>query len=248
MRGFKAIYLLPNLFTTAALFCGYYAIICSLNGLFGRAALAIFIAMICDGLDGRVARWTHTESAFGVQYDSLADLISFGLAPALLMYQWVLKLTATLPNYPNRLGLLVAFLYLACTAIRLARFNTQAENADKSIFIGLPSPSAAAVVAGYLWLGAKHGWNPEEQVGMALVLTTLVAFAMISDLYYYSFKTFKPNTRLPRMKAILPALIIFAIMLDPPITLFTIFSLYALHAPLWWAWRIWQRKQKPQKP
>lgn len=244
MRGFKTIYLLPNLFTTAALFCGYYAIICGLNGLFGRAALFIFIAMVCDGLDGRVARWTHTESAFGVQYDSLADLISFGVAPALLMFQWSLKWTTTLPNYPNRLGLLVAFLYITCTALRLARFNTQAESADKSVFIGLPSPAAAAVMAGFLWLAARHGWQPQAFVGFSLLLTSLVAFAMISDLPYYSFKTFKPNIRLPRMKVILPALLIFAIMLEPPLTLFVIFVGYGLHAPVWWLWRVWQRKNK----
>lgn len=243
MRGHKTIYLLPNLITTAALFCGFSSILSALNGDFQRAATMLFWAMIFDGFDGRVARWTKTESAFGVQYDSLSDLISFGVAPALLMYQWSLHLAAKMTMFPARLGAMAAFIYTACTALRLARFNVQSESSDKSVFIGLPSPAAAAVLASFVWLAQRYQWQAADWVGLSLALTFGAAAAMVSDLKYYSFKTFKLESRIPFTRVFLPMSLIALILLEPSLTLFSIFIAYALHAPVWLAWRSYSRRR-----
>lgn len=243
MRGYKTIYILPNLFTTAALFCGFYAILSAINGLFTLAAVLIFVAMIFDGCDGRVARLTKTESAFGVQYDSLADLISFGVAPSLVVYLWSLHYAASEPLYPAKLGWMTAFVYATCAALRLARFNVQVGSIDKAVFIGLPSPSAAAVLASYVWVGNHFHWNPSALVGVSITLVLFSALAMVSNFKYYSFKTVKPESRISFSKAVIPALLIGFIFLEPAPVLFVIFLLYGLHGPLWTLWR-W-KKRKP---
>ena len=245
IRGSKTVYILPNLFTTASLFCGFYAILAVIDGSgrFTFAAALIFVAMIFDGCDGRVARLTRTESEFGVQYDSLADLISFGVAPAIVIYQWALHYAAIEPMYPDKLGWLTAFIYTACTALRLARFNVQVGITDKAVFIGLPSPSAAAIVAGFVWTGSHYHWNGANLIMLSTVLTWFSALAMVSNFKYYSFKTFKLQSRLPFSKAALPACLIGLIFLKPAPTLFALFLLYGLHGPVWTLWRIVKRRQ-----
>lgn len=224
----RGVYLLPNLFTTAALFSGFYAIIAGLNGDFENAAVAIFVAMILDGLDGRVARLTNTSSAFGVQYDSLSDLVSFGLAPALVMFSWAL---APL----NKFGWAVAFAYAACTALRLARFNTQVDVVDKKYFIGLASPSAAALVAGTVWVGF------DVEVGLflsvlAALVTLVAALLMVSNIRYKSFKGIDFKGRVPFV-AILAVVILFVIIAsNPPAMLLILATLYAISGPAQWLW------------
>ena len=244
-RGSKTVYILPNLFTTASLFCGFYAILAAIDGSgrFTFAAILIFVAMIFDGCDGRVARLTRTESEFGVQYDSLADLISFGVAPAIVIYQWSLHFAAIEPIYPAKLGWLTAFIYTACTALRLARFNVQVGVTDKAVFVGLPSPSAAAIVAGFVWTGSHYHWNGANLIMLSAVITWFSALAMVSNFKYYSFKTFKLQSRLPFSKAALPACLIGLIFLEPAPVLFGLFFLYGLHGPIWTLWRIAKRRQ-----
>lgn len=246
MRGSKTIYILPNLFTTASLFCGFYAILAAINGSFTDAAIAIFVAMIFDGCDGRVARLTHTESAFGIQYDSLADLISFGAAPALLIYRWSLHYAASAPLYPDKLGWLTAFIYTTCTALRLARFNVQVGSTDKAVFIGLPSPSAAAIVAGFVWVGSKYHWDGSNLVLISTILTWFSALAMVSNIAYYSFKTFKPQSKLSLSKVVALACVIGIIFLKPSPILFTLFLAYGLHGPIWSLLRVYKRRQGQQ--
>ena len=246
MRGAKTVYILPNLFTTASLFCGFYAILAAIDGRFSFAAILIFVAMTFDGCDGRVARLTHTESAFGVQYDSLADLISFGAAPALIIYRWSLHYAAIEPLVPSKLGWFTAFVYTACTALRLARFNVQVDHADKAVFIGLPSPSAAALVAGFVWVGSEFHWDGSRLIMLSTILTWFAALAMVSNFKYYSFKTFKPQSRLSFSKAILPGCIIGLIFLEPAPILFIFFLAYGLHGPIWTLWRMNKRRQGQQ--
>jgi CDP-diacylglycerol--serine O-phosphatidyltransferase len=190
----RGVYLLPNLFTTAALFAGFYAIVSGMHGKFETAAIAIFVAMILDGLDGRVARLTNTQSKFGAEYDSLSDMVSFGVAPALVMFSWAL-------NDLGKLGWAVAFIYVACAALRLARFNTQIDTADKNYFSGLASPAAAAVVAGLVWVCAEEGWvGGELPFFMPILggcLTAAAGFLMISSIKYHSFKGLDLRGRVP---------------------------------------------------
>ncbi len=182
----RGIYLLPNLFTTGCLFAGFYAIVASMNGRFEAAAIAIFIAMIMDGLDGRVARMTNTQSEFGAEYDSLADMVSFGLAPSLVMFQWAL-------SDLGKLGWLAAFVYTAGTALRLARFNTQVGIADKRYFQGLPSPAAAAVITGLVWVGHDYQVEGQSIAVLALLLTVTIGVLMVSNVRYNSFKGTRPQ-------------------------------------------------------
>ncbi|MDO4642469.1 MAG: CDP-diacylglycerol--serine O-phosphatidyltransferase [Cardiobacteriaceae bacterium] len=243
MRGSRTVYILPNLFTTAALFCGFYAILAAIDGRFTFAAVLIFVAMLFDGCDGRVARLTHTESAFGVQYDSLADLISFGVAPALVMYEWSLHYVAQEPMYPAKLGWMTVFIYTVCAALRLARFNVQVDSTDKAVFVGLPSPSAAAIVAGFVWVGSEYHWNGSKLIMLSVILVWFSALAMVSNFKYYSFKTFKLESRIPFSKAVLPACLIGLIFLEPAPVLFGLFLLYGLHGPIWTLWRLSKRRQ-----
>lgn len=221
----KGIYILPNLFTTASLFAGFFAIVQAINGHFESAPIAVFIAMVLDGLDGRVARWTHTESDFGVQYDSLSDMVSFGLAPALVMYEWAL-------SGFGKLGWLAAFIYAACAALRLARFNTQVSTDRRQSFQGLPSPSAAAVVAGFVWLLQAYGPMGRALEWVGLIITVLAAAAMVSNIRYHSFKQIDLKGRVPFMAVLAVVLLFVLISLDPPRVLFAMFLGYALSGPV----------------
>ncbi|MCF7972131.1 MAG: CDP-diacylglycerol--serine O-phosphatidyltransferase, partial [Methylococcaceae bacterium] len=178
----RGIYLLPNLFTTGAMFAGFYAITSAMNAHYETAVISIFVAMILDGLDGRVARLTNTQSEFGAQYDSLSDMVSFGAAPALVMYLWAFSSL-------GRLGLFAAFVHTAGGALRLARFNTQLETADKRYFQGLPSPAAAAILAGFIWICLEHGYDINVIKYLAIALTISTGLLMVSNFRYSSFKT-----------------------------------------------------------
>ena len=186
-RG-RGIYLLPNLFTTGGLFGGFFAIIAASQGRFEAACIAIFVAAILDGLDGRVARLTNTQSEFGVQYDSLADLVSFGMAPALVMYHWALSAMKLDGTTLGKVGWLAAFLYAACAALRLARFNSQVGTVDKRWFIGLASPAAAGLMASFAWTCHEFGWSGEELRYGALAVTVVAGLLMVSRIRYTSFK------------------------------------------------------------
>lgn len=222
----RGIYLLPNLFTTAALFCGFYAIIAAINGRYEPAAMAMFVAMILDGMDGRIARMTNTQSDFGVQYDSLSDLISFGLAPALVMYQWSLYGL-------GKVGWLAAFVYAAATALRLARFNTQAATEDKHFFQGLPSPAAAAMIAGFIWLGAASGlYDGTNLAWITLPLTIAAGILMVSNVRYHSFKQFDLKGRVPFVYILVLVLILVLIAVRPSVVLFVLAFIYALSGPV----------------
>lgn len=232
LRRRKGIYLLPNLFTTAALFAGFYAIVAAMNNQFQPAAIAVFIAMVLDGLDGRVARLTHTESAFGAQYDSLSDMISFGLAPALVMYEWALRGMADLGWVPAKLGWLAAFVYTAAAALRLARFNIQVGSTDKRYFIGLASPSAAAIMVGLVWVGNDLGIPGTQLLWLAFIITIGTGVLMVSNIRYHSFKQFDLRGRVPFMTILVVVLILVFASIDPPKILFTGFLIYGLSGPV----------------
>lgn len=221
----RGIYLLPNLFTTGCLFSGFYAIVAAMGDRYESAAVAIFIAMVLDGLDGRIARMTNTATEFGVQYDSLADMVSFGVAPALVMYVWAL-------NGMGKLGWLIAFIYTAGAALRLARFNTQVEVIDKRFFQGLPSPSAAAVVAGTVWLGVEYQVTIENFMPLALIVTLAAGVLMVSNFRYYSFKSLDIKGKVPFVKILLMVVIFVFISIDPPQVLFILFMAYILSGPI----------------
>jgi CDP-diacylglycerol--serine O-phosphatidyltransferase len=221
-----SIYLLPNMITTAGLFSGFYAIVAAMNGRFEAAAVAIFVAMIADGIDGRVARLTNTQSEFGVQYDSLSDMVCFGLAPALVMYEWALQSMISVGW--AKLGWLAAFIYTASAALRLARFNAQVATAEKSHFRGLPSPSAAAVLAGLVWVGTDLGLDGETLVYPAFVLTIAMGLLMVSNIRYYSFKEVNFRNRVSFVAILLVVLVYAFASIDPPKVLFTVFLVYAI--------------------
>ena len=223
----RGIYLLPSILTTFGMFAGFYSIVASINGNFTLAAISIMVAMMWDTLDGRVARLTNTQSAFGAQYDSLADLISFGLAPALLVYEWSL-------SDLGRVGWLAAFIFLACAALRLARFNTQVGISDKRYFQGLPSPAAAGVIASMIWL---KFWNFEFFFGTATFsyylgvgITILCALLMVSNVRYYSFKELDSKKASFRFLLVM-VLSLIVLLSKPNIFLFTGFFLYMLSGP-----------------
>ncbi len=222
----RGIYLLPNLFTTSALFAGFYSIIAAINGRFEAAAIAIFVAMIMDGLDGRIARLTNTQSDFGVQYDSLSDMVSFGIAPALVVYQWSLVSM-------GKLGWLGAFLYAAATALRLARFNTQAETADKRFFQGIPSPAAAALIASMIWV--SEDFTLIENIDLeyfAFPITVIAGLLMVSNIRFHSFKQFDLKGKVPFLTVLILLLIFILIASEPPLVLFCISFIYALSGPV----------------
>jgi CDP-diacylglycerol--serine O-phosphatidyltransferase len=222
----RGLYLLPNLLTTGAMFAGFYAIVAGINGNFEAAAIAIFIAMILDGMDGRVARLTNTQSDFGVQYDSLSDMVSFGLAPALVIYQWSL-------SGLGKLGWLGAFVYAAAAALRLARFNTQASTADKRYFQGLPSPSAAALIAGTVWCGEYFSINGVASFTLFAFPATMVAgILMVSNIRYHSFKRFDLRGRKPFVAGLVIVMIFVLIASEPPLVLFLLALIYAVSGPV----------------
>lgn len=228
----KGVYLLPNLVTTAALFSGFYAIVAGMNDKFEIAAIAVFVAMILDGLDGRVARWTNTQSEFGEQYDSLSDLVSFGLAPGLVMYQWALADMRDVSLSWGKVGWMAAFIYVACAALRLARFNVQIEEVDKRYFIGLPSPSAAAIVVGMVWMFHDMDVSGKSIQIPALIMIISAGLLMVSNIKYNSFKDFDFKNKVPHL-AILVVILIFALIaIDPAKVLFIVFFVYALSGPV----------------
>jgi CDP-diacylglycerol--serine O-phosphatidyltransferase len=221
----KGIYILPSLFTTASLFAGFYAIVQAMSGNFDHSSVAIFIAMILDALDGRVARLTHTESDFGGQYDSLVDMVSFGLAPSLVMYQWAL-------SGMGKLGWLAAFIYAAGAGLRLARFNVQIGSVDKRYFIGLPSPSAAALVTGFIWVLSSYGVPGRDISFVAMAITVAAGVLMVSNIRYRSFKDLDLRGRVPFMTILAVPLVFVLVMLDPPQVLFLIFLAYGISGPV----------------
>ena len=233
----RGIYLLPNLFTTAALFAGFYAIVQAMNMRFEHAAVAIFIAMVLDGLDGRVARLTHTQSEFGAQYDSLSDMVSFGVAPSLLMYEWALK-------DMGKLGWFAAFIYCVGAALRLARFNTNNEVVDKRYFQGLPSPAAAALAAGFVWVASDRAFTGQELQWVAAVLTVFAGLSMVSNLRFYSFKDFNLRKSVPFIAIFLLAMFFVLISSYPAGVLFLLFMGYALSGYVLWLFSL----RKPRTP
>lgn len=221
----RGIYLLPNLFTTGCMFAGFYAIVSAMTGKFEVAAVAIFLAMILDGLDGRVARMTNTQSEFGAQYDSLADMVSFGLAPALVMFEWAL-------SGMGKIGWAAAFAYMACAALRLARFNTQIGSAEKAFFQGLASPAAAATVVGFVWVVTDYGVNGPDVAWFALAITVLAGVLMVSNVRYHSFKDLDLKGKVPFVTLLAIVLGFVFVTIDPPQILFGGFMIYVLSGPV----------------
>lgn len=232
----KGIYLLPNLFTSAALFSGFFAIVSAMNARYEPAAIAIFVAMVMDGLDGRVARLTNTQSAFGAEYDSLSDMVSFGVAPALIVYVWALQPL-------GKLGWIAAFVYCACAALRLARFNTKLEDPfqDKRYFQGLPSPAAAALLAGFVWVSYEYGISGKSiffdvirMQWLAWILTIFAACSMVSDLCFYSGKDINLKKSVPFVTVLAVMLAFVLISYSPPEVLFTVSLVYGLSGYYLW--------------
>ena len=234
-RQRRGIYLLPNLFTTAALFAGFYAIVAAMDGRFEAAAAAIFVAMVLDGADGRIARMTNTQSAFGAEYDSLSDVICFGLAPALLVYEWGL-------SGMGKLGWVAAFFFTAAAALRLARFNTQLGIADKRYFQGLPCPAAGATVAGLVWFANDYGVQGGEIALAALAVTAATAGLMVSNIRFYSFKDLDLRGRVPFMTILVVVALFVFVSSDPPLVLFLAMLGYAASGPVLTLWSIRKRR------
>lgn len=232
----RGIYLLPNLITTGAMFAGFYAIVTSIGGDFSSAAIAVFVAALLDGMDGRVARLTNTQSEFGLQYDSLSDLISFGLAPSLVMYTWSLSALKDYGPTWGKIGWAAAFIYAACAALRLARFNTQVGVIDKRYFQGLASPAAAAVCMSFVWSMDKFGVLGEELCFVTPVVAVVVGLLMVSRFRYYSFKSLPMGDRVPFLWVLIGVLVLVPFFIDPPRVLFVVFTLYLLSGPAMTLW------------
>ncbi|WP_313483530.1 CDP-diacylglycerol--serine O-phosphatidyltransferase [Stutzerimonas kunmingensis] len=239
----RGIYLLPNLFTTANLFAGFFSIITAINGNFYVAAATVFVAMVLDSLDGRVARLTNTQSAFGAEYDSLSDMVAFGLAPAVLAYEWAL-------SELGNVGLTVAFIYVACAALRLARFNTQIGKVDKRWFIGLASPAAAGVVAGWVWavwaldeVGIRGVDLPLILVMLFALMVAAAGLLMVSNIKYYSFKDLDLKGRVPFVAILIVVLVFAVVFSDPPRILLLIFLAYAASGPVQYLMQLRRRKR-----
>lgn len=237
----RGIYLLPNLFTTGALFAGFFAIVQGMNGRFEMAAVAIFIAMVLDGLDGRVARMTNTQSAFGAEYDSLSDMVSFGVAPALVMYSFALK-------DMGKLGWIAAFVFCAGAALRLARFNTMLAVQDKRWFVGLPSPAAATLVAGFIWVMVDNHVQGVEIRWLAWGLTLFAGISMITNFRFYSGKDINLKKSVPFVVIVLVALSFSLVSVDPPIVLFLLLLAYGLSGYAYWLRRRITRKRADALP
>jgi CDP-diacylglycerol--serine O-phosphatidyltransferase len=241
----RGVYWLPNLLTTGALFAGFYAIVAAIDLRFEYAGIAVFVAMIFDGLDGRVARWTNTASSFGKEYDSLSDMVSFGVAPAIVTYQWGVARIAEYGPLWRRVGWLVCFFYAAAAALRLARFNSRAATQDKHYFEGLPSPSAAAIVAALVWLASD-----QINIGLPGLLLAFFVIAsagalMISRFAFNSFKYVNAGAKIRFTYIILVPLAFILIFLHLPTSLLAIFGLYALSAPSIWVYRKLRRRSRP---
>ena len=238
-RRRAGIYLLPNLFTTGALFAGFYGIVAAINNRFEAAAIAVLVAMVLDGMDGRIARMTNTQSDFGAQYDSLSDMASFGLAPALVIYQWSLFEL-------GKLGWLAAFMFSAAAALRLARFNTQVGIADKRFFQGLPSPAAAGLIAASVWFGESFGLRESLAVpGLTMLATIAAALLMVSNIRYYSFKDLDLRGRVPFVAVLAIVMVFVLVSLEPASVLLTLFAGYAVSGigETWWQ----RRRRKAER-
>lgn len=227
----RGIYLLPNLFTTAALFGGFYAIVQAINQNYFASGTAVFVSMVFDSLDGRVARMTNTQSAFGAEYDSLSDMVSFGAAPALVMYEWALR-------GMNKLGWLAAFIYVAGAALRLARFNTNIAIVDKRFFQGLPSPAAAALVVGFVWVLNDYGVEGRDVRWIGWAVTIYAGLTMVSSIPFYSFKDVNLRKNVPFIFIVAIALVFGLISYDPPTVLFGLFCVYGVSGYIVYAWRL----------
>jgi CDP-diacylglycerol--serine O-phosphatidyltransferase len=228
----KGIYILPNLFTLAALFGGFYAIVMAMNGRFDAAATGVFAAMVLDSLDGRVARMTNTQSAFGEQMDSLSDMVSFGAAPALIAYEWALRGL-------GRWGWIAGFVYCACAALRLARFNVNTSVVDKRYFQGLPSPAAAALVMGFIWVANDAGFQGAELAWPMFAVALYAGLTMVTNVPFYSFKDVKLKQTVPFVAVVAIALGIAVINIHPPAVLFSLFVVYGFSGYVVYAWRRW---------
>jgi len=239
----RGIYLLPNLFTTAAMFSGFYAIMAASLGRFENAALAILIAGLLDGMDGRVARMTSTESDFGKEYDSLSDMVAFGVAPALVIYEWTLHSAADWGIWWARLAWLCAFFYTACAALRLARFNSAHGGDDKQHFFGLPSPSAAGFVMFAMWFAVDYGIPSEAVILPAMVLTALAGALMVSNIRYRSFKDFNLSGKVSFFALVAFVGLLILVFIDPPTTLCVTATAYAASGPVFWLWD-WRQARK----
>jgi CDP-diacylglycerol--serine O-phosphatidyltransferase len=234
----RGIYLLPNAFTTGVLFAGFYAIVQAMNQSFDQAAVAIFWAAVLDTLDGRVARLTKTQSAFGAEYDSLADMVAFGAAPALIVYEWALRGMA-------KLGWIAAFVYVAGAALRLARFNTMLDVADKRWFTGMPSPAAAALVAGFVWIIEDYAIDPVSIKWWAWAITVFAGLTMVSNVKYYSFKTINLKKSVPFIAIFLIALFLALLSYQPAHVLFAVFVAYSVSGYVGSAWMLMKRRRAP---
>jgi CDP-diacylglycerol--serine O-phosphatidyltransferase len=232
----RGIYLLPNLLTTGAMFSGFYAIIAAIGGLYANAVIAVFVAALFDGLDGRVARLTNTQSAFGVQYDSLSDLVSFGVAPALVLYAWSLASLREHGAAWGKLGWAAAFIFAACGALRLARFNTQAGVADKRYFQGLAIPAAAGLAMSYVWTVLDLGLTGAQVQFITPVVAIVAGLLMVSRFRYYSFKSWPRSDKVPFFWLILVVLLLVAVAMYPSGVLFAVAVAYALSGPVLTVW------------
>jgi len=236
MAGNRGIYLVPNLLTTAALFAGFFAIIASIQGYFGQAAIAVYVAMVMDGLDGRVARLTCTQSAFGAEFDSLSDMVAFGVAPAVIAYVWTLSLL-------GKVGWLVAFVYVAATALRLARFNSQVHTRDNRYFKGLSCTISAGTAMGYVWVAHAHSFVVSHTRWIMLVIMLALSLLMVSNFLYYSFKQFNVKGKVSFVTILMVVLMFVLVSLDPPAVLLVTFCTYALSGPVLALWRLYRKRR-----
>lgn len=240
----RGIYLLPNLLTTGAMFSGFYAIVAAIDGHYPQAAIAVFVAAILDAMDGRVARMTGTQSEFGVQYDSLSDLVSFGLAPALVMYTWSLTSLREYGSLPAKIGWAAAFIYAACAALRLARFNTQVGVADKRYFQGLASPAAAGLCMSFVWSAEKLDLSGQQVQFVTPVIAIVAGLLMVSRVRYISFKAWPISDRVPFIWIPAAVLVLVALYIDPPRVVFVIALLYVLSGPVLTLWGLRRHRGK----
>ncbi len=239
----RGIYILPNLLTTGGLFAGFYAIVAAIDGNYHRSIIAIFIAMVLDGSDGRLARLTGTESEFGKQYDSLSDMVAFGIAPAIIVYQWGIVQLAEHGWIWTKLGWLAAFLYAVAAALRLARFNVISRTADRRFFEGLASPPAAALVTSMVALSAEQGWTGALVLAAVFLTTALAGALMVSRFAYYSFKDVSAKGRIPFTYVLAIPLTFVLIALDPPKVIFAMALTYMVSGILFAGWRTLKRRR-----
>ncbi|WP_274584719.1 CDP-diacylglycerol--serine O-phosphatidyltransferase [Neisseria leonii] len=229
----NSIYLLPNSFTIAALFAAFFAITQAMHGRFETAAIAVFVSMLLDGMDGRVARMTNSQSAFGEQLDSLADMVSFGVAPALIAYKWQLF-------HFGKIGYTIAFVYCACAALRLALFNTLIGKVDKRWFIGIPSPTAAALIVGLIWVA--NGYESLPVAWLCLVITLFAGLSMVVQIPFWSFKEINVRRKVPFFVMVLAMMGLLVVALEPSVVLFLLFLAYSLSGYVLYGWRWWRKR------